>query len=56
MFELWRHEKADDGVSQCIARRTADQVKPIFHSLQVGEWRKLFEDDQATTEIVRVIQ
>jgi hypothetical protein len=54
MFELWRHEKSDSGVSRCFARRTEDQVKPQFHSLRVGEWRTISDDDRAEIAIVRV--
>ena len=38
VFELWEFT---DHVSKCFARRTDKTVKKEFHSMKVGEQRKI---------------
>ena len=54
-FQIWDHEKADDGESRCIARRRPYEVKREFHDLKLGEDRVIGETDYAITTIVRSI-
>ena len=38
VFELWEYT---DYVSKCFARRTEEEVRPMFHDMKIAEQRCL---------------
>jgi len=52
-FQLWEHEKADDGESRCFAKRSKIEVKQEFYNMKVGEDRVLRENNNIIITIVR---
>jgi hypothetical protein len=51
-FQLWQHPKGK-GHSVCFSRKDKAQVKPEFHTLNIGQDRIVHENDHWQITIVR---
>jgi len=52
-YQIWEHDKADDGESRCIGRRHAHEVRAEYHALGIGEDRIIGDYPNTLITLIR---